>query len=74
MKKKKVTKKSIKMKGGSKADIFSYSGCKNNPESDGTWSEFGCASGNAMTGIGRVFQNMFGAIDNTIELGKIALD
>ena len=69
---KKLTKKILK--GGSTNDIFSYSDCKNNPGSDGTWSPLGCDLGNVFTGIGDAFSNMFGAIGNTVDLGEIMID
>tara|TARA_B100001123_G_C15318308_1_gene1026999 strand:- start:1192 stop:1416 length:225 start_codon:yes stop_codon:yes gene_type:complete len=71
----KNSSKSIKLQKG--GDVFSYSdtNCENNPETNP--SNFGalfCDLDNVFTGVGKIFSNMFGGIDNTIELGEIMID
>ena len=71
----KSSSKSIKLQKG--GDVFSYSdtNCENNPELNS--SHFGalfCDLDNVFTGVGEIFSNMFGAIDNTVGLGEIIID
>ena len=73
-KKKSMSKSNKVLKGGASSDMFSYSGCANNPGTDGTWSSLSCDIGNIFTGIGKTFDNGFGAIGNMVDLGKIVID
>ena len=69
-----MSKSNKVLKGGASSDMFSYSGCANNPASDGTWNSLGCDIGNIFTGIGKTFENGIGAIGNMIDLGEIVID
>ena len=54
--------------------MFSYSGCQNNPGSKGTWGPLGCDFENIFTGIGKTFENGFGALGDMINLGEIIIE
>jgi hypothetical protein len=78
-----LTKSNKVLKGGTdyrvpqvaaSQDVFTFSNCKNNPGTKGTWDSLGCDMGNVFTGIGNTFENGFGAIGNMINLGEIIIE